>query len=111
MSLLRVDHVQITAPRAREREARHFYASVLGLRELERPLTIPASGLWFALDEMTELHVVFADDLEAVKRRLADHNVRYNPSPVQAGCERIFVQDPFGNRIEFLALAREGALK
>jgi catechol 2,3-dioxygenase-like lactoylglutathione lyase family enzyme len=127
MSLLRIDHVQITAPRAREREARHFYVNVLGLRELERPRTIPASGLWFALDEMTELHVVLvedpfrpplsdhfavvADDLEAVKRRLADHNVRYNPSPVQAGYERIFVQDPFGNRIEFLAPAREGALK
>src|SRR3972149_1927067 len=62
MSLLRIDHVQITAPRAREREARHFYVNVLGLRELERPRTIPASGLWFALDEMTELHVVLVED-------------------------------------------------
>ena len=127
MSLLRIDHVQITAPRAREQEARHFYVNVLGLRELVRPRTLPASGLWFALDEMTELHVVLVedpfrpplgdhfavavDDLEAVKRRLADHYVGYNPSPVRSGYERIFVKDPFGNRIEFLALAVEGALR
>ena len=127
MSLLRIDHVQITAPRAREREARHFYVNVLGLRELVRPRTLPASGLWFALDEMTELHVVLVedpfrpplgdhfavavDDLEAVKRRLADHYVGYNPSPVRGGYERIFVKDPFGNRIEFLALVAEGALR
>ena len=127
MSLLRIDHVQITAPRAREREARHFYVNVLGLRELNRPRTVPASGLSFALDEVTELHVVLAedpfrpplsdhfavavDDLESVKRRLAHSNVSYNPSPARAGYERIFVQDPFGNRIEFLAPAREGAFK
>ena len=124
MSLLRVDHVQITAPRAREREARHFYASVLGLRELERPLTIPTGALSFALDEVTELHVVLEEnpfrpplgdhfalvvaDLESVKRRLADHNVGYNPSPVRGGYERVFVRDPFGNRIEFLAPVAEG---
>ena len=127
MSLLRIDHVQITAPRAREREARHFYANVLGLRELVRPRTLPASGLWFALDEMTELHVVLVedpflpplsdhfavvvDDLESVKRRLAHSNVGYNPSPVRGGYERVFVRDPFGNRIEFLAPACEGALR
>src|SRR3990170_1720036 len=124
MSLLRVDHVQVTAPRAREREARHFYAGVLGLRELERPRTIPASALSFALHEVTELHVVMeenpfrpplgdhfavaVDDLESVKRRLADHNVGYNPSPVRGGYERVFVRDPFGNRIEFLAPVAEG---
>ena len=127
MSLLRIDHVQITAPRAREREAHHFYVNVLGLRELERPRTIPTSVLSFALDEVTELHVVLVenpfrpplgdhfamavDDLESVKRRLAENNVSYSPSPVRAGYERVFVQDPFGNRIEFLALAAEGALR
>jgi len=126
MTPLRIDHVQITAPRAREREAHHFYAGVLGLRELERPRTVPASGLTYALGEM-ELHIVLVDDplrpplndhfavavddLESVKRRLADHNVSYNHSPVRAGYERVFVRDPFGNRIEFLAPAREGVLQ
>ena len=127
MSLLRIDHVQITAPRAREREARHFYEDILGLRELERPSTIPASVLSFALGEAAELHVVLVDDplrpalgdhfavavtgLETIKRRLADHNVSYSPAPVRAGYERVFARDPFGNRIEFLAPAREGALR
>jgi len=127
MSHLRIDHVQVTAPRAREREARHFYTNVLGLRELERTRTIPTGALSFALNEVTELHVVLVenpfrpplgdhfavvvDDLEGTKRRLADHNVCYDPSPVQAGYERIFVQDPFGNRIEFLAPAPESVLR
>src|SRR3990172_4156194 len=127
MSLLRIDHVQITAPRAREREARHFYTNVLGLRELERTRTIPTGALAFALDEVTELHVVLVenpfrpplgdhfavvvDDLESIKRRLADNSVSPNPPPVRAGSERVFARDPFGNRIEFLAAAREGALR
>ena len=127
MSLLRIDHVQITAPRAREREARHFYTNVLGLRELERPRTIPAGVLSFDLGEAMELHVVLVDDplrpplgdhfaiavddLEPIKRRLADNSVSYSPSPVRAGYERVFVRDPFGNRIEFLAPAREGVLQ
>src|SRR3990172_5295764 len=104
MSLLRFDHVQITAPRDREREARHFYTNVLGLRELERTRTVPTGALSFALDEVTELHVVLVenpfrpplgdhfamavDDLESVKRRLAENNVSYSPSPVRAGYER-----------------------
>ena len=127
MSLLRIDHVQITAPRAREREARHFYGNVLGLRELVRTRTIPTSALSFALGAATELHVVLVDDplkpllsdhfaivvddLESIKRRLADNSASYNPSPVRAGYERVFVRDPFGNRIEFLVAAREGALR
>src|SRR3972149_3709650 len=127
MSLLRRDPVQIPAPRAREREAHHFYVNVLGLRELERPRTIPTSVLSFALDEGTARHVVLVgnpfrpplgdhfamavDDLESVKRRLAENNVSYSPSPVRAGYERIFVRDPFGNRIEFLAPAREGVFQ
>src|SRR3970282_2939269 len=71
MSLLRIDHVQITAPRAREREARHFYVNVLGLRELERPRTIPASGLLFALGAATELHVVLVEN--PFRPPLGDH--------------------------------------
>src|SRR3989304_8834061 len=97
MSLLRIDPVQITAPRAREGGARPFSVTVLGRRELGRPRTIPTSGLWFALDEMTELHVVLVedpfrpplndhfavvvDDLGAVKRRAAAHHNRHNPPP------------------------------
>ena len=113
MSLLRIDHVQITAPRDREREARHFYGTVLGLRELEQRKTIiPSAVLRFAFDESTQVHVVLVenpfrpplndhlavvvDDLDAVKKRLTDHNVGYT------GHERITAQDPFGNKIEFL---------
>ncbi len=119
MRLLRIDHVQVTAPRDREKEAHHFYADVLGLKEVARPQTLGSSGLWYAFEEAHELHIVFGaevprlpagvhfaimvDDLEDVKRQLADHEVPYEPSPVQAGYARIFVNDPFGNRIEFLA--------
>src|SRR3990172_7318671 len=113
MSLLRIDHVQITAPRAREREARHFYGNVLGLRELVRTRTIPPSALSFARGGAMELHVVLVDDplkpplgdhfaivvddLESIKRRLADNSASYNPSPLRAGYERGFARDPVGH--------------
>ena len=118
MRLLRIDHVQVTVPRLREKEARHFYATVLGLREIERPKIIPAAGMWFAFGEAHQLHIVFSDnplrppasdhyavlvdDLDALKRHLADHDVPYQPSPIQDDYERMFVQDPFGNRVEFM---------
>ncbi len=115
MTILGIDHVQITVPRDRETEVRHFYETVLELPAVTGPRTIPAAVLCFALDEATQLHVVLEDnpfrpplndhfavaveDVDAVKRRLTDHNVGYT------GREHIFVQDPFGNRIEILKAA------
>ena len=119
MRLLRIDHVQVTVPRLREREARRFYGTVLGLPEIERPKAIPGAGVWFGFEEGHQLHLVFTDnpmkppasdhyalivdDLDAAKRRLADHEVPYQPSPIQDEYEHIFVEDPFGNRMEFMA--------
>ena len=113
MSYLRIDHVQITVPRTREREARHFYGTVLGLRELQRQATVPMAGLRFAFGEATRLHVVLmenpfrpplndhfaviVDDLDGLKERLAEHSVGYD------GHDRILVRDPFGNKMEFVS--------
>ena len=127
MNLLRIDHVQITVPWAREREARHFYGTILALRELQRLEAVPAAAvLAFAFGQSTELHVVLVenpfrpplsdhlavvvDDMAAVKRRLAEHHISYHPSPVRDGYERIFIQDPFGNKIEFLGGSAGGSL-
>ncbi len=126
MSFLRIDHVQITVPRAREREARRFYGEVLGLRELQRPTTVPAAGLCFDVGDSTQLHLILmenpfrpplgdhfalvVDDLEAFKERLAGHSVSYNTSPVQDGHERIFVHDPFGNKMEFISRSNGSSL-
>lgn len=121
MRLLHIDHVQITVPKDREQEARHFYGKVLGLQELERPSTIPAPGLWYAFAEGTQLHIILAenpfkpplsdhfavvaDEMDVVNARLAEHHIPYQPSPVQEGFDRIFIKDPFGNHLEVMAPA------
>jgi catechol 2,3-dioxygenase-like lactoylglutathione lyase family enzyme len=118
MNLLRIDHVQITVPWAREREARHFYGTVLGLRELERDDALHSAILCYAFGQSTQLHIVLVespfrppvsdhfaivvDDMAAMKKRLAEHSVCYNPSPIRDGYQRLFIQDPFGNKMELI---------
>ncbi len=36
-SLLKIDHVQLAAPKGSEDRARQFYSDVLGLKEIEKP--------------------------------------------------------------------------
>jgi catechol 2,3-dioxygenase-like lactoylglutathione lyase family enzyme len=117
MSFLRIDHVQIAVPRGRERDARRFYEGILGLREVARPRHAAAGSIRYDLGDCAQLHVVLlenpfrpplgdhfaviVDDLQELKRRLAAFAIEYS------GEERIFISDPFGNRMEFVE--RNGA--
>ena len=112
---MRLDHVQVAAPRGCEPEARAFYRGALGLRELEKPEQLRGrGGVWFALDGDQELHVgveagfaparkahpAFAvDDLDALAARLGE--VQWDGS--LPGVRRFYADDPFGNRLEFVA--------
>ena len=111
---MRLDHVQVAAPRGCEPEARAFYGGALGLRELEKPEQLRGrGGVWFALDGDQELHVgveagfaparkahpAFAvDDLDALAARLGE--VQWDDS--LPGVRRFYADDPFGNRIELM---------
>ncbi|MCC7394728.1 MAG: glyoxalase [Sphingomonadaceae bacterium] len=113
-----LDHVQIAIPPGGEDLARAFYADVVGLAEIPKPADMAArGGCWFALGAQQlhlgveadfrpakKAHVAFAcADIMVLRQRLeaAGHPAR-DDAPV-AGRTRFFADDPFGNRVEFIA--------
>ena len=118
---MRLDHVQLAAPPGCEAAARRFYGGLLGLRELDKPEPMRASGgVWFALGGQ-ELHVgveaefaaarkahpgLAVDDdaeLDALAARLAQAGAMVEWDDRYPGVRRFFTADPFGNRVELLA--------
>jgi catechol 2,3-dioxygenase-like lactoylglutathione lyase family enzyme len=117
-----LDHVQIAAPAGCEAAARRFFCDLVGLAEVEKPESLGArGGAWFALGEQ-QLHVGVEADFEPARKahvglRLGtaelDHlaeRLAAAGSPVTwdgtlPGERRFYSEDPWGNRIEFLASA------
>jgi len=115
VAVLGLDHVQLAVPRGSEDEARSFYNGLLGLEELPKPEPIRArGGLWFRAGEQ-ELHLgvdepfsparkahpgLVVDDLDTLRVRFRSAGVSFEDDAKIAGVDRLFVNDPFGNRIE-----------
>jgi catechol 2,3-dioxygenase-like lactoylglutathione lyase family enzyme len=114
----RVHHVQISAPRGSEAQARAFYVSVLGMTEMSKPANLAAhGGIWLDFGD-TQLHVGVeepfrpaershpafeVDDLEAVRARLTARAIETSEGEPFPGRRRFYTRDPFGNRLEFLS--------
>ena len=122
MSVLGIDHVQLAAPPGCEDDARRFYSELLGLREIEKPAGVRASGgVWFALEARgQELHIgiqepfaaaikahpgLLVNDYTTMVERLQNAGVRVLRDDRIAGVERCFVSDPWGNRLELRSVA------
>jgi catechol 2,3-dioxygenase-like lactoylglutathione lyase family enzyme len=115
MGVLGLDHVQIAAPRGCEDAARAFYGTLLGMEELPKPEAIRhRGGVWFRAGGQ-ELHVgveepfaparkahpgLLVSDLATVRGRFLDADVDFEDDAKIAGTDRLFVHDPFGNRLE-----------
>lgn len=118
MTQVGLDHFQIAIPVGREDDARSFYRDVLGLQEIAKPADLVArGGLWFALDDGVGLHLgvdpgfhpatrahpgLMVDDLGSYRRRLADSGFMAESDIDAFGRERLYVDDPFGNRVELI---------
>jgi catechol 2,3-dioxygenase-like lactoylglutathione lyase family enzyme len=117
MRTLRVDHVQLAMPRGGEDEAREFYAGLLEIPEVPKPDALAArGGVWFERDEVRvhlgvdpefraarKAHPAFlVEDLGAIVRSLRAAGVEVVDHGLMPGCERVYVTDPFGNRLELL---------
>jgi extradiol dioxygenase family protein len=92
MLLQRLHHVQLAMPAQGEARAREFYAGLLGIPEVPKPPELARrGGCWFEHGELREAgHACRADN-------------------AFAGHERVFVDDPFGNRLELLQATGRGA--
>jgi ubiquinone/menaquinone biosynthesis C-methylase UbiE/catechol 2,3-dioxygenase-like lactoylglutathione lyase family enzyme len=115
--VLGVDHVQITAPRAREADARAFYGGLLGLQEIPKPaVLVPRGGAWYRCGRQA-LHLGLEDDftpqarahpaflvrdLDALCARLESAGIPITTGAQIPGYRRCEARDPFGNRLEFL---------
>jgi catechol 2,3-dioxygenase-like lactoylglutathione lyase family enzyme len=117
MRITGFDHIQIAIPRGVDDEARAFYGGVLGLEEVPKPAVLAVrGGLWFQCGAQ-QLHLGVEDDFRPAKKAhpgmlvegidalmTALRTAGYEPTVAETlgKTRRIFVHDPFGNRIELL---------
>lgn len=110
-----LDHVQVEAPDGCEAAARAFFGGFLGLPERLKPEALRSrGGGWFALPDGRQLHVgvtpdfvprekghpaLRCPDLVAFRAHCDAHGVPYR-ADAEAGVPRVFLRDPFGNRLE-----------
>lgn len=123
MQVLRLDHVQLAMPAGREDEARAFYLGLLGIAEVPKPAHLAArGGCWFESGALKvhlgveadfaparKAHPAFivAGLAELVTRLEAAGHHTAEDQPLE-GFDRIYVHDPFGNRIELMEPSKTG---
>jgi catechol 2,3-dioxygenase-like lactoylglutathione lyase family enzyme len=112
-----IDHFQLAAPKGCEEEARKFFVDILGLKEIPKPENLQnGGGCWFQCGRQ-EIHVGVQEDfiaakkahpallvtnLGSLKEHLTKNGISFKEDFRLTDRERMFVSDPFGNRIEFL---------
>jgi len=112
-----IDHVQLAAPPGCEPQARWFFGEVLGMTELEKPEELARrGGCWFACGDQ-QLHIGVESDFRAAKKahpafrvrslislktRLNAYKIAFREDESNPEVKRIFVEDPWGNRLEFV---------
>lgn len=112
-----IDHVQLAMPHGQEALARQFYISVLGLTEVPKPTNLAKrGGVWFEGGSL-RLHLGVEQEFRPAKKAhpallvknldALIHHLEQTGIPVVTDeplqeYARIYVHDPFGNRIELL---------
>jgi len=115
-------HVQLAMPRGAEATARGFYTGVLGLTEITKPPPLAArGGAWFRAGTL-ELHLgveddfhparkahpgILVEDLDDLANRLQAHGLQVRPDANFPGYRRFYLDDCFGNRLEFLSRSND----
>jgi len=116
MTILGIDHVQLAMPSGREDEARAFYARLLGIPERAKPAELARrGGVWFESGAV-KIHLgveadfrparkahaaLIVSDLRLLVERLREAGVEIVDASFE-GHDRVFVFDPFGNRLELI---------
>jgi catechol 2,3-dioxygenase-like lactoylglutathione lyase family enzyme len=117
MKTTALDHVQLAMPKGGEADARAFYEGVLGIPEVQKPPNLAKrGGCWFERDAV-KIHLgveadlraarkahpaLLVDDLQAFKVRIEVAGFSVRTDEPLTGYDRVYVDDPFGNRIELL---------
>jgi catechol 2,3-dioxygenase-like lactoylglutathione lyase family enzyme len=118
MWLKAIDHIQVTSTPELEAAMLFFYGQALGLAEIPKPSSLQSVGGWYQLgntqvhvatepeihNAQSRRHIAFeVENLEAFRQHLQTLDVEIIPDrqPL-ANCDRFYLRDPAGNRIEIL---------
>ena len=117
MHVERLHHVQLAIPEGGEQRAREFYQGVLGIPEVPKPAgSARRGGCWFERGEL-RIHVgvegdfrparkahpaLLVSDLRALAAALRAAGYPCREDQPLGDSLRMFIEDPFGNRIELL---------
>jgi len=121
MPIERLDHVQLAMPPGGEDAARAFYGEALGIDEVIKPPHLAArGGCWFERGAL-KVHLGVEADFRPARKAHPAFLVIDLPGliaglkalgyavaedqPLQ-GYHRVYVDDPFGNRIELMEALR-----
>jgi catechol 2,3-dioxygenase-like lactoylglutathione lyase family enzyme len=117
MMIKRLDHVQLAMPSGGENHAREFYEGILGIPEVPKPIELAKrGGCWFEREALKvhlgvdpdfrparKAHPAFiVADLRALADQLRAAAYALQEDALLDGYDRIYVDDPFGNRIELM---------
>lgn len=114
-----IDHVQLAAPEGCEQAARSFFADLLGWVEIPKPENLrKRGGVWFQCGThqvhigvqkdfvaATKAHPAFrVQNVDSLREYLLQKNIQVINDEARAneGVKRFYLNDPFGNRLEFL---------
>lgn len=117
MGIVGIDHVQLAMPIGQEDAARAFYSGLLEIPEVPKPAELAnRGGAWFE-SSAVKVHLGVDRDfrparkahpaflvrgLQVLAQRLREANCEVNDDEPLVGYNRIYVNDPFGNRLELM---------
>ncbi len=117
MTVRSIDHVQLAMPPGGEPRAVAFYEGVLGIPQVPKPSHLAArGGCWFEAGP-ARIHLgvdadfrparkahpaLVVDSLAALVSALTAAGHPVTRDQPLAGFDRVYVDDPFGNRVELL---------
>ena len=115
--LVGLHHVQLAMPPDEEEAAVRFYGAILGLQQVPKPADLsPRGGVWFRTGDL-EIHLgmedqfspavkahpaFLVDGLETLKARIEAAGYLVTDTVQIEGFHRVYVRDPFGNRVELI---------
>lgn len=117
MAVKTLHHVQLAMPPGQEADARAFYQDALGVPEVRKPANLAKrGGCWFERGTLRihlgveedfrparKAHPAFVvEDLTNLRAKLAQAGYVLRTDEPLEGYDRVYVDDPFGNRIELM---------
>src|SRR5262245_17361519 len=117
MRVVGIEHVQLAMPPGEEDRARAFYSGILGIPEIPKPTELARrGGVWFESGSL-KIHLgveaefrparkahsaLLVEDLRALVVLLRERGIQVVDDDALEGFMRVYVADPFGNRIELM---------